>query len=80
MPTIIDLSNLDAPFSATCSPESTKYFKYVIKDDSDLEDLMILLNISQRSKLQIYLHWTHYPSVEKDAHDICLGDVPITAL
>lgn len=40
---------------------------------------MILLNVSQKSKLQLFLHWTNYPSANKDEHDICLGNAPTEA-
>jgi len=37
---------------------------------------MILLNISERSKVQVYLHWSRYPSAKLDQHYLCLGDLP----
>ena len=41
---------------------------------------MILLNISERSKVQVYLHWSHYPSAKLGQHDVCLGDLPAQVL
>jgi hypothetical protein len=75
VPIIADLTEANAPLNATCSIDQPKFFKYVIKDSSDLEDLMILLNVSERSKLQLYLHWTNYPSAKTSQHDYCLGAV-----
>jgi hypothetical protein len=51
VPKIVDLTEANTPFLATCTFEEPQFFKYVIKDFSDLEDLMIMLNVSQRSKL-----------------------------
>ena len=80
MPAIVDLTDLDAPFQSNVSSDTPRYFKYRIQDASDLEDLMILLNVSQKSKVQLFLHWTNYPSANKDEHDICLGNAPTEAL
>lgn len=37
---------------------------------------MILLNVSERSKLQLFLHWTNYPSEKASEHEYCFGNVP----
>ena len=45
-----------------------------------MEELLILLNISERKRLQVYLHWTNYPSAKKYGHDVCLGALPTEPL
>lgn len=65
VPTITNLNDLEAPLLQNCSPGETCYFQYTIKDNADMEDLLVLMNLSQKSKLQAFLHWTNYPSGKK---------------
>ena len=57
-------------------PDTPCFFKYAIREKSDLEELLILVNLSERKRLAVYLHWTNYPSANKNEHDYCLGALP----
>ena len=52
------------------------YFKYTIEDTSDLENMLLLLNVSNRKDLQIYIHSRSYPSDLFGEHEYALGDIP----
>ena len=52
------------------------FFKYSIQDTSDLENLLLLLNVSQRQNLQIYIHKNSYPSQDFSEHEYAVGDIP----
>ena len=52
------------------------YFKYLIEDNSDLENMLLLLRVSKRKDLQIYIHKNSYPSDLFQEHDYALGDIP----
>ena len=58
------------------SKEEPLFFKHAIEDTSDLEELLVLLNVSERKKLQVFLHTKPYPSAKTHEHELCLGDVP----
>ena len=66
---------MEEPLFQNCQPGETCYFQYTIKKSDDLDDLLILINLSQKSKLQAFLHWTQYPSVKRGEHDYALGAV-----
>ena len=52
---ITRLSNADTgPVTATVT--DSLFFRYDIEDTSDLENLLLLLNISNRKHLQVYVH------------------------
>jgi hypothetical protein len=52
------------------------FFKYVIQDTSDLENMLLLLNVSNRKHLQVYVHKNSYPSDLFTEHEYALGDIP----
>ena len=53
------------------------FFKYVIEENtSELEHLLLLLNLSKRKDLQVYIHHAAYPSIAINEHDYSLGDLP----
>mmetsp|Transcript_36906 Transcript_36906/g.48500 ORF Transcript_36906/g.48500 Transcript_36906/m.48500 type:complete len:224 (+) Transcript_36906:560-1231(+) len=62
------------PFQATVA--DSIFFKYTIEDKSDLENLLLLLNISKKKDLEIYVHSQAYPTSEFNEHGYALGDVP----
>ena len=62
------------PFEATVV--DSLYFKYTIEDTSDLENMLLLLNVSKRKDLQIYMHSRSYPSDLFNEHEYALGDIP----
>ena len=76
VPRVVDLTDMNAPIQATCSSDNPCFFKYSIKDGSDLEELLILLNLSERKRLTAYIHWTTYPSQKKNEHGFCVGALP----
>ena len=67
-----------APIEATVS--DSVYFQYTIEDTSDLEQMLLMLNISKRKDLQVYIHRAAYPSHVFNDHEYALGDVPSHAL
>ena len=62
------------PFETTVT--DSLYFKYTIEDTSDLENMLLLLNVSNRKDLQIYIHSRTYPSDLFGEHEYALGDIP----
>ena len=66
------------PFTTTVA--DSIYFKYTIEDISDLEQMLLLLNISKRKDLQVYVHRAAYPSHVFNDHEYALGDIPEHAL
>ena len=52
----------------------SKFFKFGVDQTKDIEDLKVLLQISKRKELQIYLHWEPFPSPEKFQY--AFGDLP----
>ena len=66
--------NLLAPLTATVS--DSLFFKYQIQDTTDLENLLLLLNISNRKHLQVYIHKNSYPSQTVLEHEYAIGDIP----
>ena len=71
---ITNLSNSMAPLNVTVS--DSVFFKYTIEDLSDLENLLLLLNVSNKTDLQIYMHGNRYPSAKHDEHLYAIGDLP----
>ena len=62
------------PFEATVN--DSLFFKYTIEDTTDLENMLLLLNVSKRKDLQIYIHSRSYPSDLFREHEYALGDIP----
>ena len=62
------------PLHATVT--DSLFFKYTIEDTTDLEHMLLLLRISKRKDLQIYISKNSYPSDLFREHDYALGDVP----
>ena len=56
---ITELSNSQGPITSTVT--DSVFFKYTIQDLSDLDNQLLLLNISKRKDLQIYIHRIEYP-------------------
>ena len=52
------------------------FFKYTIDEKTDLEDKLLLLNVSNREDLQIYINSHSYPSSKKNEFEYALGDLP----
>ncbi len=71
---ITQLTKEMEPFQATVT--DSIFFKYTISDTSDLENMLLLLNISKRKDLQVYIHKNSYPSEVFQEHEYALGDIP----
>ena len=52
------------------------FFKYNIENTHDLENMLLLLNVSKKKDLQIYMHSRSYPSDHFNEHEYALGDIP----
>ena len=65
---------MDPPLSVTV--QDSVFFKYTIEDTSDLEQMLLLLNVSKKKDLQVYMHCKSYPSDLFNEHDYALGDIP----
>ena len=50
------------------------FFSYSIEEEKDPEDHLLLLNVSNRTKLQVYVHLHGLP--DEYNHYYPLGDVP----
>lgn len=61
------------PITATVT--DSVYFKYTIEDTSDLEQMQLLLNISKRKDVQVYIHRAAYPSHIFNDHEYALGNI-----
>ena len=62
------------PLQATVT--DSLFFKYTIENTADLENMLLLLNISKKEDLQVYIHKNSYPSDLFNEHDYALGDIP----
>ena len=71
---ITELSNSQGPITSTVT--DSVFFKYTIQDLSDLDNQLLLLNISKRKDLQIYIHRIEYPSDQFMDYEYALGDIP----
>ena len=56
------------------------FFKYEIEDVSTLDSLVFLLNVTDRTKLQVYLHDKPEPGPSLPDHSFPLGDAPYAVL
>ena len=74
---IVAIDGLDVPYETTIS-DQPHFFTYSIAHIEDFERHLLLLNVSNRSKLQVYLHY--YPFPDLTNHYYPLGDVPNQAL
>ena len=75
---VTNIKGLDAPFSATVG-ETPLYFQYSVAEiGDDLENQLLLLNISKRTNLQVYVHIHEWP--DENNHLYPLGDVPENVL
>ena len=52
------------------------FFKYTIEDTSDLENMLLLLNVSKKKDLQIYINSRSYPSDLRNEYEFAVGDIP----
>jgi len=57
---------------------SPVFFRYSVAHVEELENHLLLLNVSNKSKIQIYLHIQEFP--DETTHYYPLGDVPRDAL
>ena len=74
---ITNLNNLDAAHNATIGEEPL-FFSYSLESLAEPENQLLLLNVSNRTKLQVYLHLHPFP--DETSHHYPLGDVPQKAL
>ena len=70
------VKNLVHDESVSVEIKDSAFFKYVIQNTKDLEKLFLLLNVSNRKRVQIYVHKKNYPSVEIDEHEFAVGNIP----
>mmetsp|Transcript_39918 Transcript_39918/g.52235 ORF Transcript_39918/g.52235 Transcript_39918/m.52235 type:complete len:133 (-) Transcript_39918:44-442(-) len=73
----ISLDNLDAPYQATIT-DKPLYFTYSLAHVDELENHLVLLNVSNRKKLQVYVHLHAFP--DRTYHQYPLGNAPKEAL
>ena len=71
---VVLLENTADPTPVTV--HDSAFFKYVLQDTSDLERMFLLLNITNRERLQVYIHKRNYPSELPDEHEFAVGDLP----
>ena len=74
---VISLDNLQAPYDATIN-KTPLYFTYSLAQVEALENHLLLLNVSNRTRLQVYVHLHPFP--DHTYHHYPLGDVPDKAL
>ena len=58
--------------------EKPLFFSYSLEELKDPEDYLLLLNVSNRTKLQVYVHFHSFP--DQTSHYYPLGDVPESVL
>lgn len=73
----VSLDNLEAPLQATVT-DKPLYFTYNLEHVEELENHLLLLNVSNRTKLQVYVHVHPFP--DSTYHHYPLGNVPKSAL
>ena len=59
------------------SVEEAAYFRYSIPEGIDYEDHWVHLQVSAKSRLQVYMHWNETPSQKKHSYEQMLGDLPV---
>ena len=62
------------PIRATV--EDSAFFKYEIQNNADLENLLLLFNVSKRKDLAIYIHSQSYPTSDLFEHGYAIGEIP----
>ena len=71
---IIQLKHSDPPLHTDV--KDCMFFMYSIEDTSDLERLLLLLNVTNRKNLQVYVHRKNYPSQLEGEFTFAAGDLP----
>lgn len=52
------------------------FFRYVLPDDIDYDDHFVLIQVTPRSQLAVYIHSQQYPGPVQGHYDQMLGDLP----
>lgn len=60
--------------------QDSAFFKFEISDTSDLENHLLLLNVSRKNNLRVFIHKKSYPSQLFNEHEYALGDLPADIL
>jgi len=74
---VIPIDDLDAPYQGTAG-EAPLTFTYDLANIEELENTLLLLNVSNRKRLQVYVHNHTFP--DRNNHYYPLGDVGKKAL
>ena len=61
---------------ASATVQDSLFFKYMLKDTTNLTNHVLKLNVSQKENLQIYVGKTRYPCADLKDHTYAVGDVP----
>ena len=70
------VSQLNNGLIRTVSIADSAFFKYTIDSKSDLERLNLLLNVSNRKNLQVFISKKQYPTEIDNENIYSVGDVP----
>ena len=70
---IITLDDMEEPYQASIA-DTPLFFSYSLEHLGDsIQNQLLLLNVSTRTKLQIYVHFKPFP--DKSSHYYPLGDL-----
>ena len=67
---------LHAGETISVTVQDSLFFKYMLKETANLENHVLLLQVSQKEDLQVFIGKTRYPSAELKDHTYAIGDVP----
>lgn len=74
VPLMVKLNNLEEALPITVNKSA--FFRYVLPDGIDYDDHFVLVQVTPKSKLAVYIHSQRYPGPEKGHLDYMLGDLP----
>ena len=52
------------------------YYRYTLPAQINYEDHWALLQVSGKSRLQVYMHWQKAPTPQKHSYEQMLGNLP----
>jgi hypothetical protein len=59
--------------SMNCTVKDIEFFKFELNSKVDLEQVCLLIQLSQKTYLRMYVHWKFYP--DKEDHLWVVGDL-----
>lgn len=67
---------LDSSIHSHIVAQAPLIFKYEIQDKTDLENLLILVNLSKKKHLEVYIGKNNYANSNIEEHLLAVGNIP----